>query len=95
MKTKRVIAVVLLLTVGFGVAFGQLSEDPREYFGDDIESEAPIIEPPPSLEELQREFLEQGVAYFRTMRIIALVGVVFGLLIALGIGPRTDAPFSA
>ena len=89
MNTKRVIAVPLLLMVICGAVFG-VEEDVREWFGNDLEK--PPTEPPPSMEELQREFLEQGAKYFQTMRILALVGVTLGLLIALGIGPRTDAP---
>ena len=89
MKTKRVIAVVLLLMVGCGIAFGRVSEDPRDWFkttpaDPDYEApEAPIVEPTPTMEELQAEFLIEGTKFFRTMRILALIGVVFFVISVL------------
>ena len=81
MKTKRVIAVLLLLIVGSGIAVGQISEDPRDWFKPTPED--PVVETPPSMEELQAEFLIEGAKYFRTMRAIAVIGLMVAVLVGL------------
>ena len=67
MKTKRVIAVLLLLVVGCGIAFGAVF---------DLETGERIEQ---SREELEKEFLEQGIMYFRVMRIVVIAGLVIGI----------------
>ena len=65
-----------------GIAFGRVSEDPRDWFkttpaDPDYEApEAPIVEPTPTMEELQAEFLIEGTKFFRMVRILALFVVV-------------------
>ena len=81
MKTNRVIAVLLLLVVGSGIAVGQISEDPRDWFKPTPKD--PIVETSPSMEELQTEFLIEGAKYFRMMRVLALTGVVGVILVWL------------
>ena len=81
MKTNRVIAALLLLVVGSGIAVGQISEDPRDWFKPTPED--PIVETPPSMEELQTEFLIEGAKYFRTMRAIAVGGLIVAVLVGL------------
>ena len=88
MQTKRIIAVLLLLIVGSGIAFGQLAGSTSRRSNEN-EAER-TAESTKTIDELQAKFLIEGAKYFRTMRSVVLVGLVIGVLATLS----TFASFS-